>query len=206
MLGALQGANVLLSKGGQHDLVQLISSVIGQEGEQNGYYRYFLNRIPSEKPFLTYVPAAFAFSVLQAVVVPGSCPYDLSRINLPIFPLLFPNNRPVPIDLLKPEDQMITFQGDLSSATNARGYVGGSGGELFLTYTTGQQLPISVGISNVSWSGNTISFDANFPYSEHVMAGFSHATLTTTNKFDSAEEVAGSTLVGPALLQVNNRI
>ncbi|KAH7302835.1 late sexual development protein [Stachybotrys elegans] len=206
VLGALQGANVLFSQGGLSPVVQLISSIIGQEGEQNGYYRYFLNRIPSEKPFLTYVPAPFAFSVLQAVVVPGSCPYPLSNINLPIFPLLFPNGRPVPIDLLKPEDQIIKFTGDLSQAPNGKKYIGKPCDGLYLTYTAGQQLPISVSIFNVKWKGSQITFEAQFPYTANVLAGFTHAALTTTNKFDTQDAVAGSTLVGPALLQVNNPI
>ncbi|KAH7308709.1 late sexual development protein [Stachybotrys elegans] len=203
VLGSLQGANVNFAKGGFAGLVQLISSVIGQEGEQNGYYRDFLDRIPSESPFLTYVPAAFAWSVLQTVVVPGSCPYSLDEIALPVFQPLYANNGP--IALLQPEDQTITFSADLANITNASQYIETTA-DLFLTYTTGQQLPFSVPIANTQWDGSRITFDASFPYSEYVMHGFSHAALTTNETYSSAEAVADSTLVGPALLQVNNSI
>lgn len=82
----------------------------------------------------------------------------------------------------------------------------GKSGGLYLTYTTGQQLPISVPLSDVRWRGSVISFRARFPYREYVMAGFSHASLTTKNKFADASAVVDSVLAGPALIQVDNRL
>ncbi|KAJ4148277.1 hypothetical protein LMH87_002756 [Akanthomyces muscarius] len=149
VLGALQGANVLFAKENVTVPIQLISSVIGQEGEQNGYYRTVLKEVPSESPFLTAVPAAFAFSALQMFVVPGSCPYPLSNIDLPIFPPMTVNGEAVAA--LDAKDQKLSFATDLSMSEQAKKYVGGDGKDLFLTYTTGQQKPISMEISNVKW-------------------------------------------------------
>ena len=204
VLGALQGANVLFAKDGAPGLIQIVSSVIGQEGEQNGYYRVVLDKVPSESPFLTAVPAPFAWSALQMFVVPGSCPFPLSNINLPIFPPLMVNGQAVAA--VDPQDQDLTFSADLSNSEAAKEFVGGDGSKLFLTYTTGQQLPISVPLKNVAWDGNHISFSANFPYSKNVMHGFSHAALTTKDQFDSPDAVVEAALAAPGVIQVNNAI
>lgn len=204
VLGALQGANVLLAEDGVFDIVQLVSSIIGQEGEQNGYYRSLLSRIPAESPFLTTVPAPFAFTALQNFVVPGSCPYSLSEIPIPILPGIMTNGEV--IALIEPGDQELTFKADLSNSEAAKPYVGGNGDGLYLTYTTGQQVPFSVTLSDVSWDGSTVSFKAFFPYEEHVMFGFSHGALTTMETFSNATAVADNALAGPAVIQVDNRI
>lgn len=107
VLGALQDANVLFTNDHAPDIVRLVSSVICQEGEQNGAFRLFLERIPSESPFLTTVPGTFAYSALQGFVVPGSCPFPLSNINLAIFPPIMTNGRAVA--LIQPRDQTISF-------------------------------------------------------------------------------------------------
>lgn len=202
VLGALQGANVIFSQDKQTGAVQTVSSVIGQEGEQNGFYRVFLDKVPSESPFLTTVPAPFAWSALQAFVVPGSCPFPLSNINLPIFPALEVNGGA--IASAEPRDQTLSFSADVSGSEAAKAHVGRD--NLFATYTTGQQLPISVAITDVEWSGSRISFKAPFPFSKFVMQGFSHVALTTGDTFDSADAVVQSALAAPGLIQVNNRL
>lgn len=204
VLGALQDTNVLFTKDGASSPVRLVSSVIGQEGEQNGYYRSLLSRIPSESPFLTTVPGAFAFSALQMFVVPDSCPFPLSNINLPILPAIMTNGGP--IALLEPGDQALSFTSDLSNSEAAKPYVGGDCGGLFLTYNTGQQVPFSVPVQNAQWNGAVLSFEATFPYEENVMHGFSHGAITTNNSFTDADAVAMNALAGPAIIQVNNPI
>ncbi|CAH0059568.1 unnamed protein product [Clonostachys solani] len=204
VLGALQNANVIFGQDGLSDFVRLVSSVIGQEGEQNGFYRLLLNRIPSEKPFLTTVPPPFAFSALQLFVVPGSCPFPLSNINLPIFPTLATNGGPVA--LIQPNDQTLSFQADLSTSEAAKQYIGGDGSGLYMTYTTGQQQPFSVSITNVQWQGSVISFSATFPFSSNQMNGFSHGALTTTNNPSSLDALVQCTLAAPAVIQVNDSI
>ena len=53
VLGTLQDASQLLAKNGDDGPVRAVASVIGQEGEQNGFYRTLLGLKPSQKPFLT---------------------------------------------------------------------------------------------------------------------------------------------------------
>lgn len=178
-------------------MVGLVSSVIGQEGEQNGFYRVFLDQVPSESPFLTAVPAAFAFSALQLFVVPGSCPYPLSNIDLPIFPGLMVNGGP--IAKVEPQDQTLHFQADLAGTDAAKKKQARG---LYITYTTGQQLPISVEAQNAKWEGSVVTLDAKFPFEENLMAGFSHAALTTSNSFKNADAVVDCTLAAPGVIQV----
>lgn len=205
VLGALQGATLNFAKDAPAiPLVPLISSIIGQEGEQNGAYRLYLERIPSESPFLTAVPAPFAFSALQLFVVPGSCPFPLSNIALPIFPPLSVNGGPVA--LLEPKDQTLSLSADLSTSEAAKAYVGGDGKGLYATFVTGQQLPASVAVSNVKWEGAVISFEANFPYTELVAHGFSHVSLTTACDFKSVDAIPDATLAAPGAIQVNNTV
>ncbi|KAI5460099.1 hypothetical protein BGZ63DRAFT_511980 [Mariannaea sp. PMI_226] len=203
VLGALQNANVAIGKEGGFPLVRLLSSVIGQEGEQNGYYRNYLNQVPSESPFLTTVPPAFAWSALQLFVVPGSCPFNLNRINLPIFPPLSVNGGP--IAKINPTDQTLNFQANLKNSKAAREFIGKKDG-LFITYTTGQQLPISVKAENVHWKGDVVTLQAKFPFTENVMQGFSHAALTTGDNIKDADSVVAKTLAAPGVIQVANQI
>lgn len=194
VLGALQDANVIFSKEGAPEVVRLISSVIGQEGEQNGFYRLYLDQVPSESPFLTTVPAAFAWSALQAFVVPGSCTEDISQIKLPIFPGLMVNGGAIAV--LEPKDQTLSFSATLDKSH--------SGEDLYVTYTTGQQLPYSVKAENVKWDGASVTLDANFPFFELVASGFSHAALTTCNNISTPDDVPTYTLAAPGLIQVQN--
>ncbi|KAM3507426.1 hypothetical protein MY11210_007150 [Beauveria gryllotalpidicola] len=203
VLGALQGANIAFAKENLTVPIQLISSVIGQEGEQNGFYRHLIKQVPSESPFLTPVPAPFAFSALQLFVVPGSCPFPLANIDLPILPALAVNGGPVAV--IEPRDQRLFFSADLTDAENNKTNVGSDGSELWLTYTTGQQKPISVPITNVKWNGNEVTFDADFPFEENVMMGFTHAALTTAKDFDTVDDIVSAAIAAPAIIQVEHR-
>lgn len=206
VLGALQGANVLFAKDGSLVPIQVVSSVIGQEGEQNGYYRVFAKQVPSESPFLTYVPAPYAWSALQMFIVKGSCPFALDKVALPILPALMTNGGAVAA--IKPMDQDLSFSADVSSMMQkgASQYYNTDGKGLFITYGTGQQMPISVPIKDVKWCGGKMEFKANFPYSEHVMSGFSHAALTMGEGFNSSDAAAEKALAGPGVIQVSNSI
>lgn len=205
VLGALQGANVIFANDTAKDAltaVQIISSVIGQEGEQNGAYRGLLGRIPSSSPFLTAVPAQFAYSALQLFVVPGSCPFELGKIDLTIFPPMTVDGGPIAV--VPPKNETLKFRADLSNSTHAKKYVGGDGKGLYATFVTGLQLPYSVEVTNVKWQDKTITFEAEFPYNATVAAGFSHAALTTNKNISSVAMVPDYTLAGPAVIQANN--
>ncbi|KAB5513278.1 hypothetical protein GE09DRAFT_1046995 [Coniochaeta sp. 2T2.1] len=198
VMGTLQDAEQLMAKNGDDGPVRSIASVIGQEGEQNGYFRTLLGRVPSEKPFMTTSLAAYAWSALQGFTVPGTCPFPLTNIALPIFK---------PLSVLGGDvgahDQLLTFTADL---TDAAKYVGGNGSGLFVTYLTGQQLPISEPVQNVRWNGKQATFEAFFPYTENIMDGLTVAGLTTASNFAGPDDMPAATVAAPALIQVNRKV
>ncbi|KAG6359519.1 hypothetical protein INS49_013040 [Diaporthe citri] len=203
VLGTLQDASQLLAANGDAGPVRGVASVIGQEGEQNGWYRTFLGLKPSEKPFLTTSVAAFAFSALQGFV--DSCPFDVTQIHIPIFPPLSVVTGSGGLDV-EAKDQALAFEADLSSVEGAEKYVGGNGDGLFITYLTGQNLPVSQPVTKVSWDGKKIKFEASFPFSANVMEGLSVAALTTKADFATPGDVVTATLAAPGLIQVNDRL
>lgn len=209
MLGTLQDASQLLAANGDAGPVRTIASVIGQEGQQNGWYRGLLGLQPSEKPFLTTSTAAFAFSALQGFV--DSCPFDVAaEIDIPIFPALAVLSGGDGADV-RAENQVLRFRADLTGSPYAgwEKFVGGSGGEdegadgLFVTYLTGQNVPVSEPVVDVAWEGNVVSFGAFFPFEANVMEGLSIAALTVRGDFEGPDDVPGSTLAAPGLIQVN---
>jgi hypothetical protein len=74
VLGTLQDVSVIFAENGDTSFPGAIASVVGQEGEQNGFYRLLQNEnlIPAALPFLTRSTRDFAFSALQAFV-DGQC-------------------------------------------------------------------------------------------------------------------------------------
>lgn len=194
VLGTLQDAEQSFAKNGDDGPVRAVASVIGQEGEQNGFYRLLLNRKPSEKPFLTTNVAAFAFSALQQFIV--SCPFDIAQIPIPIFPAL---NVITPA---QPRDMYLTFSADLSG--NPEINEGSDFSGLFVTYLVGQQLPISEPIINPKFEGGVLTFDALFPFTENIMEGLSIAALTNSSNFPNADALVANTLAAPGLIQVND--
>ncbi|PSR97602.1 hypothetical protein BD289DRAFT_80500 [Coniella lustricola] len=205
VLGTLQDASQLLASNGDADPVRTIASVIGQEGEQNGWYRSLLGFKPSAKPFLTTSTAPFAFSALQAFVV--ECPFNQTQeIDIPVFP---------PLNVLSgdggasvsPQDQTLEFSADLTDAPEGwHQYMDGNGDGLYVTYLTGLNLPISEPVQSVHWSGSTVTFKALFPFTENVMDGLSIAALTTSGNFSNFDDVPEATLAAPALIQVNDML
>ncbi len=53
VLGTLPDIQTVAATAGDIGLIRPVGSVIGQEGEQNGFFRYFQGKVPSELPFLT---------------------------------------------------------------------------------------------------------------------------------------------------------
>ncbi|KAF2964399.1 hypothetical protein GQX73_g9164 [Xylaria multiplex] len=194
VLGTLQDAEQSFAQNGDDGPVRAVSSVIGQEGEQNGFYRLILNRKPSEKPFLTTNVAEFAFSALQQFVV--SCPFDITQIPIPIFPALNV------LTTAQPRDMYLSFSADLTG--NSQINQGSDFAGLFVTYLVGQQLPISEPIVNPKFDGSVLTFDALFPFTENIMSGLSIAALTNSSNFANADAIVANTLAAPGLIQVND--
>ena len=202
VLATLQDVVQLFAQNGDAGAARAVASVIGQEGEQDGFYRILLARKPSQKPFLTTNVAPFAFSVLKTFIVPGSC--DLSFIPVPTFPTLevLTGNGGKNV---KPQDQDITYTTDLGGVAAAKPFLNGNGAGLFLTLLSGQDLPDSAPITNVTWSGTKITFSAPFPYTKLIAEGLSIASLTTSGNLTVAN-LANSTIAAPGLIQVNDHV
>ena len=205
VISTLQDAAQTVARNGDVGPVRGITSSLGQEGQQEGFYRIVLSKKPSEKPFLTTNVAAFLFSALQQYIVPGSCPFDLKEIKLPIFPALQVVSGNGGVDV-PAKDQKLSFRADLSKSAAADPFVGKKGDGLFITYFSGQLLPISVGIENLKWDGRVASFEAAFPFIKNEMVGLSIASLTTKNSFAAPGDVVGATLAAPGLIQVDDRV
>jgi hypothetical protein len=194
VLGTLQDAAQSFAQNGDDGPVRAISSVIGQEGEQNGFFRFMLNRKPSEKPFLTTNVGPFAFSALQDFIV--ECPsFEVDKIPIPIFPAL--NVRAA----AEPRDMYLPFSANLSG--NAEINAESDFTKLYITYLVGQQLPVSEPIINPKFDGGVLTFDALFPFTENLMTGLSIAALTNSSDFANADALVGNTLAAPGLIQVN---
>lgn len=191
VLGTLANVQTHLAQNGDIDMIATIGSVIGQEGEQNGFYRYSLDLIPSSLPFLTASARAFAFSALnQMFVVPGSCP-NAYAIDLPIFLPLNVVTSPV-----EAVDQNLTFSLQSDTYQSADG--------LSVVFINQQNVPVVGNITDAAFSDGALQFSADFPYTEYEMNGLTIVAVTnSTGPFDNAEAVANATVAGPGLIEIN---
>ncbi|KAK0671721.1 hypothetical protein QBC41DRAFT_315409 [Cercophora samala] len=202
VLGTLQDAAEGLAINGDLGPIREVASIIGQEGQQSGFYRLLLNQKPSQKPFLTTNVGAFAWSALQQFVV--SCPFNISEIEIPVFPSLQVNNA-TGGPAIAPRDQRLSFVANLTGSSEAEQFVNDTDPALFVTYFSGQLLPISVPVEDVEWFGEDstqLRFEAEFPFEEKVLVGLTIAALTTSDNFTSYGEVVGATIAAPGLIEV----
>lgn len=203
-MGTLQDVSQGAATAGDAGIVRGVASIIGQEGEQNGFYRIFVGAVPSEKPFLTTSVGPFAYSFLNNnVIVPGSCPFDVNSLGIPIFAQLKVQGQSIAL-AVKPEDQTFDFSADLSTVKGASQFSNGDSTGLFVTYFSGQLQPISVPVKKFKWNGGKVTFQAAFPFEENIMFGLSVAALTHGNNFATPDAVPAATLAAPALINVND--
>lgn len=190
VLGVLPVAQGLFATDGGDEtaLVPVIGSIIGQEGEQTGYYRFLQKKVASAAPLLTGGAPQFAYTAISQFIVPGSCP-NINVIGLTAFPALTVQTVP------KAENstQLFSINGTVS-ASNAT-----------LVYISGQNLPVSVPISNVNTQNGTSYFFAPFPYDAGFNRGLTLGALVAgaNAQFNSTANVAAATLFGPALIEVD---
>jgi hypothetical protein len=190
VLGVLPAAQGLFAADGGDEaaLVPIVGSIIGQEGQQSGYYRFLQKKVASAAPLLTGGAPQFAYTAISQFIVPGSCP-NIEVIGLKAFPALTLESTP------RANNSVQTFS--VSGAVSAANAT--------LVYISGQNLPVSVPISNVTMAGNKTTFAASFPYQSGFDRGLTLGALVAgaNKRFNSTADVAASTLFGPALIEVD---
>lgn len=192
VLGVLpQAQTVFAGDGGDESpLVALFGSVIAQEGEQNGFYRSVQKKVPSAAPFLTTEGPAFAFTFLQGVIVPGSCPgVDIVAKNVPTFKPLTVESKPTDVN----QTVKYSVPGQVAADQNE------------LVYLSGFNLPLAVPITNVKCSSNMSTFEASLPFQQGFARGLTIAALVSGSgvKFNSISEVANKTIYGPGIIEID---
>ena len=189
VLGTLQDVVDRFALGRDVGLARGIASVIGQEGEQQGWFRTLQSKIPSELPFLTTSDLNFAFTAIQGFIVPGSCP-NINEIPLQTFEPLTITTQPT----AKTQDITITFEAVHGEADQP----------LWVTYVNQQNLPIVEPLKITSRDGNKIIAQALFPFDENEMNGLTIATVTKSKgPFGDVSQVAKATFAGPGLIIIN---
>ena len=191
VLGTLQDALAAFGSDGDTELLPLIGGVIGQEGEQVGFYRNIGKKIPSALPFLTRSTAPFAYSALnQMFVVPGSCP-NAAMIKIPIFEPLTVVSAPK-----EPVDTTVTF----SIAKKA----GVDLSKMSVVYINQQNTPVSEPIHSIADKGDMITFCADFPGAKNLMNGLTIAGLAEgAGPFADVTAATAATKYGPGLIEIN---
>lgn len=189
VLGTLQDVVERFAIGGDFALTREVSSIIGQEGEQQGWFRIMQGKVPSELPFLTTSDLNFAFTAIQSFTVPGTCP-NINSIPLETFEPLNIITAPT----AKTDHIKVSFydRKDVEEST------------LWIVYINQQNLPIVEPLTVLSNEEHEIVAEALFPYEAHEMNGLTIAAVTTTEgPFPDASSVAKATVAGPGLIIIN---
>ncbi|KAH6665664.1 putative sexual development protein [Halenospora varia] len=202
VLGTLQDVQQGAAVAGDTGLVPAIGSVIGQEGEQNGFFRLFNKKIPSALPFLTRSTRDFAFSALnQNFVVPNSCP-NINIIKLKIF-------QPLAVDassvMANPTAQSkVSFSFSLPQGGPKAEWKSDYSG-LEIVYINQQNAPITAKLESVAIKGNMVTFEALFPFNAATFGnGLTIAALVTAGApIANADQVAAAAVAGPGLIEIN---
>tara|TARA_R110002003_G_scaffold154_5_gene13671 strand:+ start:3432 stop:4421 length:990 start_codon:yes stop_codon:yes gene_type:complete len=192
VLGTLQDVNQIFAQSGDAGLVRAVSSVIGNEAEQEGFYRLVQKKRPSAQPFLTTATRDFAFTAIQSFTLPGSCP-NIATIKLKTF-------KPLNVEStnIKPVTQNIKFS---ISKADAGLYQLDAFRVVFIN---AQNVPVVKRLANVQMGADKTTFEAAFPYDEFLMDGLTIAAVTQgKDSFASANEVADAAVFGPGLIEVD---
>jgi hypothetical protein len=192
VLGTLQDVNEIFARSEDFGLVRTVSSVIGNEAEQEGFFRSVQRKRPSAQPFATTATRDFAFTAIQEFTIPDSCP-NINTIPLKTFKPLIVESK----DLL-PETQYIKFS---FSKEDVGMYEVDS---MKLVYINGLNKPIIKSLEDVQMMDDKVVFRAEFPYGEFVMDGMTIAAVTQgADEFAKADEVGEKTVFGPGVIELN---
>ena len=169
-------------------LIPVVGSMIAQKGEQNGLYRFLQKKVAAAAPMLTGGSPQFAFSAISQFIVPGSCP-NIDTIGLEAFPPLTVETVPKAMN----GTQLFSVKGSIPASN------------VSMVYISGQNIPVTVPISNINSNGGKTFFFAPFPYDSGFARGLTIGALVSGSmlSFNSSADVAAATLYGPALIEVN---
>jgi hypothetical protein len=224
VMGTLQDVAQNMAINGDAGFIRGVLASLGQEGEQNGFFRTLQGRIPSALPFLTTSTRDISFSALNHFfIVPGSW-YVLSNlktfvkrytnsldspnadtISLNIFPQLAVSTQDT-LDLRNnPRSRNLGFSFDIPEGGLKQEWKVDLSG-LKLTYINMQNVPLAMDLLDVSVDGNKVSFNVLFPFDQGTFGNSLTIALIVSAdaNFTTAVTVTkASTVIGPALIQVN---
>ncbi|KAJ5312787.1 hypothetical protein N7508_003617 [Penicillium antarcticum] len=188
-LGVLQDVVERYALGSDFTLARQISSLIGEKGEQQGWFRIMQGKVPSELPYPTTGDVHFAFSAVQNFAIPGSCP------NVHTFPFEpFEPLHVIRIPGARTGNVLVSFVDHQNISDSS----------LWMTYINQQNLPVVEPLQVVTRTGNEVVAEALFPYEAHEMNGLTIAAVTTTDgPFVNSYEVTKVTLAAPGLFVIN---
>ncbi|KAF7881082.1 uncharacterized protein EAF02_006973 [Botrytis sinoallii] len=204
-MGTLGDIQTVFGTNGDSKFIRGVAASLGQEGEQNGYFRQILHKIPSALPFLTASTRDFAFSALnQNFVVEGTCP-NSDTIPLKTFQKLTAF-QPDTIDF----DTIVTFSFQLTADQDYNTTWGEKCKGLSLVYINQQNKPVVQPFESISLQadGKTVVFTAKFEFDAGAANGatgngLTLAVLAKGSDFANALEVSNNAVYGPAPIEVN---
>ncbi|KAK4951954.1 hypothetical protein LTR10_009874 [Elasticomyces elasticus] len=204
-------------------LIRGVGLVIGQEGEQDGFYRGLLGLAPAGLPFNTQSAVDFAFSgIVQSFTKPGSCK-SLDLLQHPPFAtsggLSLFDTLSTTTDLGNGKEDVtgVVFSGTPVQVVAApSAHVNSLISEAqCITYLNQANAPVTVSTTTKQDSNAVVEFTADFPGQTQDFSGLVIAVVTqsagkqedcATIVFADASEVAAATKFGPFLFEVNNAV
>jgi hypothetical protein len=184
---------------GDAALTQGVASVIGQEGEQQGFFRVLEKKIPSELPFLTNSVRDFAFNALnQNFIVPGSCP-NIDQIDaFKKLHVMQPLTVTTSFDPNTSTGEFVELEFLLPAGTESTDFE--------VAYINQQNVPFVLPYTVLGQRGRMLSVRASFPFTEHLLNGLTILAIVPTSAakgLTSNQAVANATVAGPGLIIVN---
>ncbi|KAL5343026.1 hypothetical protein BJX70DRAFT_394458 [Aspergillus crustosus] len=189
-LATLQDITERFAESGDAGLTRLVASIIGNKGAQQGWYRVYQDKYPSELPTLTTSHVDFAFTYAQSFTVSGSCP-SLKDIKLRTF-------QPLEI-VTRPEARTHKIKFSWTHGPDEK-----KENLLWLAYVNQLNTPIVSPLQVVSCDGEKSVAVAVVPYDEFLLNGLTVAAVVNRRgPFASAAAVAQSTVYGPGLFVIS---
>lgn len=206
VMGTLGDVQTIFGTNGDSKFIRGVAASLGQEGEQNGYFRTILHKNAAALPFLTASTRDFAFSALnQNFVVEGSCP-NANTIPLKSFQTLTLTQQPDTIDA----NTVLTFSFKLNADQDYNTTWGEKCKGLSLVYINQQNKPVVQPFEtiNLQADGKTVVVTAKFLFDAGaakgtVGNGLTLAALAEGTDFANVAEVSAAAKFGPAPIEVN---